>query len=140
MPDVDTDVGHPTSSDCYWEELPCGVYSIQFKASESSELLVKGKLIAEVRKHKWTDPLLNRLIEWERKYVDPTAGHCFSKDPQLRMDLLFFPSVTPNGIQQDVADVGNVGMQQEEDTLDTHNDLPGQLMQDKLVFYDFFST
>ncbi|KAL1216643.1 hypothetical protein V5N11_029366 [Cardamine amara subsp. amara] len=50
----------------FWEELPCGVYSIPFGVSESS-LCIRG----EVTKHEWRNTMWKELIEWERKSVVP---------------------------------------------------------------------
>lgn len=50
----------------FWEELPCGVYSISFGVSESG-LSIRG----EVTKHEWRDTMWKELIEWERKSVVP---------------------------------------------------------------------
>ncbi|KAJ0240393.1 Asparagine synthase family protein [Hirschfeldia incana] len=50
----------------FWEELPCGVYSMSFGVSESG-LCVCG----EVRKHEWRNNMWKELIEWERSLVVP---------------------------------------------------------------------
>ncbi|XP_071735562.1 uncharacterized protein [Rutidosis leptorrhynchoides] len=47
----------------FWEELPCGVYSLSMDASVN--------LVGKVRKHDWTDPLLKELIKWKRTFVEP---------------------------------------------------------------------
>lgn len=47
----------------FWEELPCGVYSLSMSASET--------LVGKIRRHDWTDHLLEELIEWQRTYVEP---------------------------------------------------------------------
>lgn len=57
----------------YWEELPCGIYSIQLNDVEKEEFCTKEKLQGQVMKHSWTDSLLNKLIRWERNNVDPNA-------------------------------------------------------------------
>lgn len=56
--------------DSYWEELPCGIYSIKLKALKGSDLCLKEKIIGQVRKHAWPDPLVNKLVKWERTKVD----------------------------------------------------------------------
>lgn len=48
----------------FWEELPCGVYSISFGVSE---LCIRG----EVTKHEWRNTIWKELIEWERELVVP---------------------------------------------------------------------
>ncbi|XP_019252450.1 PREDICTED: asparagine synthetase domain-containing protein 1 isoform X2 [Nicotiana attenuata] len=50
----------------FWEELPCGIYSLSIGASGTDE-----ELIGEVLKHDWTDPKLNELITWERTSIQP---------------------------------------------------------------------
>ncbi|KAL8161459.1 hypothetical protein V2J09_012948 [Rumex salicifolius] len=63
---MDAEVKSGSSGINYWEELPCGVYSLTIDASSVNECL-SGK----VRKHEWTSPLLNELIRWEREFVEP---------------------------------------------------------------------
>ncbi|WZZ01897.1 hypothetical protein YC2023_074225 [Brassica napus] len=48
----------------FWEELPCGVYSMSFGVSESG---IRG----EVTKHEWRNNMWKELIEWERSLVVP---------------------------------------------------------------------
>ncbi|PWA72801.1 asparagine synthase family protein [Artemisia annua] len=55
----------------FWEELPCGVYSLSMNASEN--------LVGEVRRHNWTDPLLEELIKWERPFVEPKPEDLFDE-------------------------------------------------------------
>lgn len=50
----------------FWEELPCGVYSISFGVSESG-LCIRG----EITKHEWRNNMWKELIEWERSLVVP---------------------------------------------------------------------
>ncbi|XP_055809901.1 uncharacterized protein LOC129880081 isoform X2 [Solanum dulcamara] len=50
----------------FWEELPCGVYSLSIGASGTGE-----DLIGEVLRHDWTDPKLKELITWERTSIQP---------------------------------------------------------------------
>ncbi|TQD89324.1 hypothetical protein C1H46_025173 [Malus baccata] len=50
----------------FWEELRCGIYSISMDAPD-----VDGVLVGEVKKHDWTNPVLEELIKWERTYVEP---------------------------------------------------------------------
>ncbi|XP_010527975.1 PREDICTED: asparagine synthetase domain-containing protein 1 [Tarenaya hassleriana] len=50
----------------FWEELPCGIYSITMKA-EASDV----SLLGEVTKHEWRSNMLKELIEWERNFVVP---------------------------------------------------------------------
>ncbi|TKY58944.1 Asparagine synthetase domain-containing protein 1 [Spatholobus suberectus] len=53
----------------YWEELPCGIYSVYLDASNSS-----GYLVGEVKLHEYTNSMLNELIKWERISVEPSSG------------------------------------------------------------------
>lgn len=53
----------------FWEELPCGIYSISMDGSR-----MDGWLVGELKKHKWTDSNLEELIQWERASVQPEAG------------------------------------------------------------------
>lgn len=50
----------------FWEELPCGIYSISMGDSR-----MNGYLAGELRKHNWTDPNLEKLIQWDRSHVEP---------------------------------------------------------------------
>ncbi|PKA53962.1 hypothetical protein AXF42_Ash011442 [Apostasia shenzhenica] len=59
-----------SAHDIYWEELPCGIYSIELKAPGANVLEVK-EVLFEVRKHEWTAPMLSKIISWDRLLVDP---------------------------------------------------------------------
>ncbi|KEH30815.1 asparagine synthase [Medicago truncatula] len=52
----------------YWEELPCGVYSMHVDASNSN-----GFLVGEVQIHEYTNSTLKELIKWERISVVPSS-------------------------------------------------------------------
>lgn len=52
----------------FWEELPCGVYSIRVSSPES-DANVKG----QVKKHEWANPMLHELIRWERTLIQPKS-------------------------------------------------------------------
>ncbi|XP_030484760.2 uncharacterized protein LOC115701178 isoform X1 [Cannabis sativa] len=72
----DLDIDHGTTSLRFWEELPCGIYSLSVDASN-----IDSCLVAEVKKHEWTDALLEQLIKWERTCVEPVpmephTSHC----------------------------------------------------------------
>ncbi|CAL9122930.1 unnamed protein product [Musa textilis] len=116
----DTEVECSSSNTCYWEELPCGIYSLRLKAPNASEQLVKQKLVGEIRKHKWTDPLLNRLVEWERTCLDPKVDPFFSNDLQFQRDQLALSSNSPKGVHKEDARMGL-----EEHRSDIHNHIPG---------------
>ncbi|KAL6983325.1 hypothetical protein U1Q18_016713, partial [Sarracenia purpurea var. burkii] len=65
----------------YWEELSCGVYSIQVGDSKLDE-----NMVGEVERHEWTDPMLDELINWERTFVQP-------KHDELNVSRMKFPSI-----------------------------------------------
>ncbi|KAF7131758.1 hypothetical protein RHSIM_Rhsim09G0126700 [Rhododendron simsii] len=50
----------------FWEELPCGIYSVSVDDSK-----LDGNMVGEVERHEWTDPMLYELINWERMSVQP---------------------------------------------------------------------
>ncbi|XP_061991324.1 uncharacterized protein LOC133709560 isoform X2 [Rosa rugosa] len=50
----------------FWEELPCGIYSVSIDAPDGD-----GSLVGEVKKHEWTNAMLEELIKWERTSVEP---------------------------------------------------------------------
>ncbi|KAI5387300.1 uncharacterized protein LOC127107705 isoform X2 [Lathyrus oleraceus] len=52
----------------YWEELPCGIYSMHVDASNSNAFLV-----GEVQIHEYTNSILKELIKWERISVEPSS-------------------------------------------------------------------
>nr|CAD1819434.1 unnamed protein product [Ananas comosus var. bracteatus] len=45
----------------YWEELPCGIYSVCLPVPQNNTLPVKEELICEVKKHEWNNSLLNTI-------------------------------------------------------------------------------
>ncbi|CAK9316770.1 unnamed protein product [Citrullus colocynthis] len=53
----------------FWEELPCGIYSISFDA-----LRTDGYLVGEVKRHEWTNESLKELVEWKRTCIVPEPG------------------------------------------------------------------
>ncbi|KZV50222.1 asparagine synthetase domain-containing protein 1 [Dorcoceras hygrometricum] len=50
----------------FWEELPCGIYSITVSALD-----MDGYLLGKVKKHEWNNSELNELITWERLCIHP---------------------------------------------------------------------
>ncbi|XP_074584105.1 uncharacterized protein LOC141840106 isoform X2 [Curcuma longa] len=111
---LDTEAEHSTTISSYWEELPCGIYSILFKAFETSVDLEK-KLIGEVRKHNWTDTSLNKLIKWERTSIDPKMDLFSSKHHQDPPEQLALPSAFLKGMNHAQA------------SSDIHNHMPGDV-------------
>lgn len=67
----DTDMTGCTKAS-YWEELPCGIYSIHMKDIRKDGTCVKEGWNVEVNTHEWMDSSLNKLIQWERKLTVPT--------------------------------------------------------------------
>lgn len=53
----------------YWEELPCGIYSIHFGVH--NDQCVNQGMVGTVTKHEWTDILIKSLIAWTRSNVEP---------------------------------------------------------------------
>ncbi|KAL8106089.1 hypothetical protein AgCh_029771 [Apium graveolens] len=53
---------------CFWEELPCGVYSVSIQDLDTDK-----HLVGEVRNHDWTDLMLHELVKWERSSVAPVT-------------------------------------------------------------------
>ncbi|KAL7240685.1 hypothetical protein ACSBR2_006354 [Camellia fascicularis] len=68
-----------TSEMDFWEELPCGVYSMRVGASN-----LDANMVGEVKRHEWTDPILNELIKWDRTSVQP-------KPEELNVSRMKFP-------------------------------------------------
>ncbi|XP_014505547.1 asparagine synthetase domain-containing protein 1 isoform X1 [Vigna radiata var. radiata] len=52
----------------YWEELPCGIYSLHVDVSKPS-----GYLVAEVKMHGYANSMLTELIKWDRISVEPSS-------------------------------------------------------------------
>ena len=67
----DRDMSNHTGAS-YWEELPCGIYSIHMKDIGKYGARMKERWIVEVNTHKWMASSLNELIKWERKLTVPT--------------------------------------------------------------------
>ncbi|KAK8919033.1 hypothetical protein KSP39_PZI021336 [Platanthera zijinensis] len=64
------EVTNSTHENSYWQELPCGIYSLVLKSSSEKHFMKKGPF-GVVQKHKWTDPLLTKIISWDRSLLDP---------------------------------------------------------------------
>eukprot|EP00267_Zea_mays_P037411 XP_008674812.1 uncharacterized protein LOC100281484 isoform X1 [Zea mays] len=67
----DRDMSNHTKAS-YWEELPCGIYSMHMKDIGKHGACMKEGWIVEVNTHKWMASSLNGLIKWERKLTVPT--------------------------------------------------------------------
>ncbi|KAK1268712.1 hypothetical protein QJS04_geneDACA006935 [Acorus gramineus] len=85
---------------CYWEELSCGIYSWSIDISDS--VPQQNTFIGHVRKHGWTDPLLKKLINWDRTYVIPKSKefHKNSVPPLIELHVLNGP--IPEGMHSNV--------------------------------------
>lgn len=69
----------------FWEELPCGVYSMSFDAPK-----LDGFLVGEVRKHEWRNAILKELLDWERTSVEPKPEDLYfslCKTPREQPDM-----------------------------------------------------
>ncbi|MED6157287.1 hypothetical protein PIB30_021937 [Stylosanthes scabra] len=64
--DYETHNGISCSS--YWEELPCGIYSLDVDASKSN-----GLMAGEIKLHEYTNSMLKELIKWERISIEPKS-------------------------------------------------------------------
>ncbi|CAL5399297.1 unnamed protein product [Camellia sinensis] len=87
-----------TSEMDFWEELPCGVYSMRVGASK-----LDANMVGEVKRHEWTDPILNELIKWDRTSVQP-------KPEELNVSRMKFP-----GWQHDMLSVHSTKVPYEPD-------------------------
>lgn len=127
-PGADSEVADMQHTSTYWEELPCGIYSIHLKASKGYEQCGKKKLVGEVRKHKWTNPLLDKLIRWERKFLDPKAAELFVHGLPSRKGQ---PALLPclKGKPYDTGDSGDHIMLQTNFQADTAGSLRNDLTQ-----------
>lgn len=56
----------------YWEELPCGIYSIHMKDVRKNGTCMEEEWIVEAKTHEWMNSSLNELIQWDRKLTVPT--------------------------------------------------------------------
>ncbi|KAL9262580.1 Asparagine synthetase domain-containing protein [Drosera capensis] len=74
----------------YWEELPCGVYSLTMGGIHIAEECIEANtyLHTKLRKHEWTNSTLQALIDWERKFVVPTHEHLHSSGCLIPRGLL----------------------------------------------------
>ncbi|KAK1293009.1 hypothetical protein QJS10_CPB17g00740 [Acorus calamus] len=85
---------------CYWEELSCGIYSWSIDISDS--VPQQNTFVGHVQKHGWNDPLLKKLINWDRTYVIPKSKefHKNSVPPLIELHVLNGP--IPEGMHSDV--------------------------------------
>ncbi|KAK9676036.1 hypothetical protein RND81_11G049600 [Saponaria officinalis] len=83
------EVENKASTINFWEELPCGVYSIRIDGSKA-EACLSGK----IRKHEWMNSLKD-LIQWDRCLVEPKHDKSDSSNSlvsSLVPELLPFPA------------------------------------------------
>lgn len=69
------EVTNSTHENVYWEELSCGIYSLELKTSSEKEHFMKEGVFGVVQKHQWMDPLLSKTISWDRFLLDPNTEH-----------------------------------------------------------------
>ncbi|XP_073059357.1 uncharacterized protein [Primulina eburnea] len=70
----------------FWEELPCGIYSISVSALD-----LDGHLLGKGKKHEWNNSELNELITWERSCIHPKPeelGVSCGNVPIIQHDIL----------------------------------------------------
>ncbi|XP_051146030.1 uncharacterized protein LOC127261725 [Andrographis paniculata] len=60
----------------FWEELPCGVYSLSM-----STLKVDERIVGIVKKHEWTDSKLVELMAWNRTSIEPATTESVQRTP-----------------------------------------------------------
>ncbi|KAL2905397.1 Asparagine synthetase domain-containing protein 1 [Bienertia sinuspersici] len=77
-PGPDPEGEEKASNRSYWEELPCGVYSIAIDVSRAGAYLD-----AKVGEHEWINSMLKELIEWERKMIEPKHAELNASNPLL---------------------------------------------------------
>ncbi|KAK9676051.1 hypothetical protein RND81_11G050500 [Saponaria officinalis] len=51
----------------FWEELPCGIYSLRIDGSKAGACLA-----GKIRKHEWMNSTLKDLTKWDRFLVEPS--------------------------------------------------------------------
>lgn len=122
-PGTDSNVASTACRLSSWEELPCGIYSIDLKAQKATKQCISEKLLGEVRKHEWGDPLLNELIKWERTSLDPRVEFSTVGLP-LQMEQLGLSSEVLDGMDHDLADLGELMVKQ----ANFRSDIAGSLM------------
>ncbi|XP_024393279.1 uncharacterized protein [Physcomitrium patens] len=54
----------------YWEELQCGIHSLTLKSE--NPVGTSSSFKGLTRQHVWEDPLLLKLVLWDRQYADPS--------------------------------------------------------------------
>ncbi|XP_008786007.2 asparagine synthetase domain-containing protein C4F6.11c isoform X1 [Phoenix dactylifera] len=111
-PGIDSNVASTACRLCNWEELPCGIYSVHLKAQKAIEQCVREKLVGEVRKHEWSNLLLNELIKWERTFLDPSVEEFSTIGLPLQMEQLALLSKASDGMHHDIADLKGLTVKQ----------------------------
>ncbi|KAK2636042.1 hypothetical protein Ddye_030834 [Dipteronia dyeriana] len=81
IPDFEAEIG--SSKVNFWEELPCGIYSLSMD-------VLNGCFVGEIKKHEWSNTMLKELINWERILVEPKSeelhlSHCQPNGGQNHM-------------------------------------------------------
>lgn len=55
----------------YWEELQCGIHSLSLNFKKLQDTS-NSSFIGLTQLHVWEDPLLRKLVTWDRQYFDPS--------------------------------------------------------------------
>ena len=67
---VSTDNNEDVHSFQYWDELQCGIHSMSLNSKELQGTS-NFSFIGLTQLHEWEDPLLRKLVMWDRQYFDP---------------------------------------------------------------------
>ncbi|KAL9246323.1 hypothetical protein vseg_019871 [Gypsophila vaccaria] len=76
----------------FWEELPCGVYSLTIGGSKADACLA-----GKIKKHEWTNSMLKDLIKWDRLLVAPKHDKLSSSNSFVSSSVPELLPVSGNG-------------------------------------------
>ncbi|XP_058081896.1 asparagine synthetase domain-containing protein C4F6.11c isoform X2 [Magnolia sinica] len=117
----------------YWEELPCGIYSICFDASIANSHRI---LVGQVRKHEWTDPLLKDLIKWERISVEPKPEEFYLQCLPVLKPQHVLCSANADGMPSNLCAPGDHVTNHKGLHEDIHDTLANCVIQSESIFND----
>ncbi|KAF3777581.1 Asparagine synthetase domain-containing protein 1 [Nymphaea thermarum] len=87
---------------CYWEELSCGIYSVDFDIHKHTSQCNKQGVVGTVTKHGWTDALIKRLIAWNRSFVEPKNDNlchqCYPMQRGCNISSLMLEEKPPSNV------------------------------------------
>ncbi|GAU28919.1 hypothetical protein TSUD_59300 [Trifolium subterraneum] len=86
----------------YWEELPCGIYSMHMDASNSN-----GFLVGEVQIHEYTNSILNELIKWERISIEPSSENLQTSRHKLSRVQQDLHSISLESVSHEAGSIQN---------------------------------